>query len=281
MSSIAEDDADRQYIPERDGLAGPTQADNERHVIARSVLVNILLYDRRVVALFDATMDHLDVDRARAAVERAAAVFREHGVLDYPKLGPGEPEAIEVTDEEARIVGEAASEMEALIGRSGSEGLAGLTEGIGGLIASWRVSWTWLVYELISMFALWVDGYVTGRVHTVDVWHEAVEGAGDVPASVLGISASETISTLYERIEAFLKASGQPAGRRVSEREALQILDDVFWLYRVKLKAPPDGYRTIARERAGAKASADDIERERQAIRRGVKRAWTFLGYAP
>src|SRR5437868_6850561 len=63
-----------RHSPVFDTLTGPTVADNERHVIARSALVRRVASDARVVELFAAWDRRLGIDEALRLWRRAAEI---------------------------------------------------------------------------------------------------------------------------------------------------------------------------------------------------------------
>jgi hypothetical protein len=264
-------------------LTGPTLADNERHTIARVALLQRLINDPRVSALYAEWERRIGLDEAlplwRRAVDIAEAstgrLWFEISAAEITVESEQDAEALELGQD--AMLGAASRVRGALHGRTVNE-VRKVIDSMGTQLRQWP----WLVEELVRAFWLRFYGYLYGGKIVDRRW----SGPCDPPAGRADLSfavqSGETVSTalarLIEEIERTFTAISPPdhptvpPGRSVSEFERDRIERDVEWYYRVRIKHPGDSVRRIAGE-------IGDKNESRRSVYDGLKRAVTLLGW--
>lgn len=278
MSRSDDDAFNFGHSPVRDALAGPTTADNQRHVIARAVFLRHMLTDDRVIGLFAEWRDRIGADSAEDALKRMGAVYERLTGLDWRDQAAPHPTELECTAEEVLILERGEREAAALF--VAADGVPFADDAIS-LTKAAGVTWAWLPAELIKAFWLDVVGRALSRKHVVTLWAEEPDPPVKAAEFRFATREGETVRQARARFQEASAAfdavlddtAAVPAGRSVNQAEVASIERDVAWFYRTRVKAPRDRVARLAR---ASDIKADD---PRRSVYDAIDRARLLLGY--
>ncbi len=276
--------------PVAGGLIGETLADLEMHAEARAVLLNLLVRDPTVTALFDRWTDGTPV--GRLACQLAEHLERTTGTAGFDHVQDLMQALESMTGDTLTLPLNVADEAEAeRISQTVSDLLTEADQLLGAYLAAvqgfdaatlfddaavlvrdeWRLPWPWLAWELSRFWLHWLSSAPFGKRHVVNFWTEPNDLGQPAPTITFATRPGESIGDAMQRaidevftpLEEAAQAAQLPTGRRTNP-EIVQRYTE--WWYRHRILG--DSMRTIAEKDEG----------KRKLVRHGIGQAERWLG---
>ncbi|MDP9368576.1 MAG: hypothetical protein M3Q03_09935 [Chloroflexota bacterium] len=272
------------------GLIGETRADLQMHAKARAALLNLLLLDPTVTAVFDRWTDATSIGRlARRLEEHLKRIASTAGFANGQELMRAvkaaggdtftvrftvadQAEADRVSRPLSDLVREADELLDALLAALPGFDAAPLFEEAVALVRDgWRVPWPWLAWELVRCWTLWLSSAPFGRTSVVNFWAEPNDLGQPAPTITFATKTGESLGDAMRRaldevfapLEAAAQAAQLPTGRRTNP-EIVQRYTE--WWYRHRIRG--ESVRSIAGKDEG----------KRKLVRHGIAQAERWLG---
>lgn len=275
--------------PVAGGLLGDTVADMEMHLEARAALLNLLVRDPQVTALYDRWThetsagrlgcrlgEHLERTAWTAGFTGTADLIRAiaqstDDTLSLPLAGADEAETERVYRTLPDLLTESNDLLDAYFAAIEEFDLAPLDAAISLLRETWRLPWPWLAWEIGRLWMLWLCNAPFGRVSVVNYWLEPNVLGRPAPPIEFATIPGESIGDALERcrkevvapLEAAAAAARLPTGRTAKPEIVARY---TAWWYRKRIRG--ESIRSIA-------GKNDD---QRKLIRYGIAQAQRWLG---
>jgi hypothetical protein len=199
----------QSHIPPRDTVVAGTEADHERHWVARYALMEHLVTDARMLALWNGWLAGELGARSYSSMAAFQALAVQRGLADRSQLwsaevghlggalGPG------VTEAESRALGE---RLEAAIAAWNAvrarEAPRMLDDTMRLVVEDWGLPWVWLEFELLEVFNTTILSAILGMAAITQV----APFVPDPPAPAVRVAfepaAGETASQARVRLRA-------------------------------------------------------------------------------
>ncbi len=267
-----------KYLPLRDHLGGETEADNERHVVARVAFLNRAIQNERFQEVFDAWWRQTGLgDRAlilRERLTRLAALAKvEHWSLVSEELSLAECEEHE---DPQGLVDRADAAVDRFLWAWNSANWGALVDELTRLVRSeWKLSWGWLVAELVEWCAETTLDVALLRISEKTIRYAPKLSVAPPIAFHFETQPEETVDQAairllqgfgdtLARLEQACEQASLPAGKTTNDETTERYVD---WLYR----------HQCCGETIYHIEHNDPYESSRQSIQQGIKRAKKLL----